>query len=254
MKEEMRKETPKVSLGDQLHSQEESAFERYKMKAAGDLSLGGFILFEIFNLLFAGLGGAAGYVSRKWLLRRLFKHMGRGLIIGRGAVIRHPGRISIGDNVAIDDNVFLDAAGSGESGVTIGDGVLISRNCVVQGKLGPLELEDRVDVGAHCVFSAIAGIRVGKGVIIAGNCYIGGARYHNDRLDIPIMDQGRYSRGPVSIGKNSWIGAGAIILDGVSVGEGVIVGAGAVVTKDIPDFAIVAGVPAKIIRMRAEKV
>ena len=54
----------------------------------------------------------------------------------------------------------------------------------------------------------------------------------------------------VTIGDDVWIGTRAIILPGVTIGNGVIIGAGAVVTKDVPDYAIVGGVPARVIRFR----
>lgn len=247
---DFRQKIEKTPLSDQLHSTQSSSFSRYKMKAAGDVSFTHLVLYEIFNLVFANLGGALGYVTRKILLTRLFKAAGKGVILGRGLVVRHPARISLGDNVAIDDYVFLDAGGSGEMGLELGDGVIISRNCVIQGKTGAVLLGDRVDVGCNSVFSSVAGISIGEATIIAGNCYLGGGRYYHDRLDVPIMDQGGYSRGPLSVGRNSWIGAGATILDGVSLGEGVIVGAGSVVTRDVEDFVIVAGVPAKVIGNR----
>ena len=59
--------------------------------------------------------------------------------------------------------------------------------------------------------------------------------------------------GKISIGNDVWIGEGALVLDGVSIGNGAVIGARAIVTKDIPDFAIVAGVPAKIIKYRFSK-
>jgi acetyltransferase-like isoleucine patch superfamily enzyme len=62
--------------------------------------------------------------------------------------------------------------------------------------------------------------------------------------------QGSYSKGPVEIGRGCWIGAHAVILDGVRVGEGAVVAAGAVVAGDVPAFAVVAGVPARTIRER----
>ncbi len=64
------------------------------------------------------------------------------------------------------------------------------------------------------------------------------------------MDQGIYSRGPISIGEGTWIGASATILDGVSIGRGCVIGAGSLVTANIPDYSIAVGVPAKVIRIR----
>lgn len=240
----------KIPLVEQLHSSGGSPFSRYKGKAAGDLSFLQLLGYEFFNVVLANLGGAPGYLARKIFAGRLFQKVGSSLILGRGLVIRHPRKIRIGNSVAIDDYVFLDASGSGEKGVLLGDGVILSRNCVVQGKTGSVVLEDRVDVGCNTVFSSVAGIHVGEATIIAGNCYIGGGRYFHSDPEVPIMDQGGYSHGPIGIGPMSWIGAGAIILDGVTIGRGVIVGAGSVVTKDVPDFGVVAGVPARLLRTR----
>lgn len=73
---------------------------------------------------------------------------------------------------------------------------------------------------------------------------------HNiDRVDIPMGKQGsRVAR--VIIGDDVWIGMRSIIMPGVKIGNGAVIGAGAVVTKDVPDYAIVGGVPAKIIKYR----
>ncbi|MBU1566548.1 MAG: acyltransferase, partial [Proteobacteria bacterium] len=167
----------KVSLADQLHNGGGSAFAKYRKKAAGDLCFCRFCLYECFNMLFANLGGALGYVMRQAMAKYLFRSVGPGLILGRGLVVRHPARISFGANVAVDDCVFIDGSGSGESGVQLRDGVLLSRNCVVLGKNGPIMLMERVDVGFNCVFASVSGITIGAATIIAGNCYIGGGRY-----------------------------------------------------------------------------
>ena len=103
---------------------------------------------------------------------------------------------------------------------------------------------------------------IGVNARINGTCTIGdyvmmGADVtvitHNhsfERTDIPMMDQGFEEERPVVIGNDVWIGDKVTILPGVNIGDGSIIGAGAVVTHDVPPYAIVGGVPAKIIRMR----
>jgi serine acetyltransferase len=243
----------KVSVVGQLHNENESAFTKYKKKVVGNTSFFRFCFYECYTLLFANLGGALGYVMRKTAAKYLFRSVGPGLILGRGLVIRNPAHMSIGANVAVDDNTFLDAGGRDVSGIHLRDGVLLSRNCIVIAKCGHIVLMDRVDVGFNCVFASAGGITIGASTIIAGNCFFGGGRYNHDRLELPIMDQGVYTQGETVIGENSWIGAGAIVLDGVKLGKGVIVGAGAVVVKDAPDYAVLAGSPARILRIREEQ-
>ena len=70
-------------------------------------------------------------------------------------------------------------------------------------------------------------------------------------ITIPMGLQGSEVK-PVTIGNDVWIGMRSIIMPGVTIGNGVVIGAGAVVTKDVPDYAVVGGVPAKIIRLRNE--
>jgi len=78
------------------------------------------------------------------------------------------------------------------------------------------------------------------------------AENHNiGRTDVPIDAQGVTRQGIV-IEDDCWLGGGATILAGVRVGRGAVVAAGAIVTRDVPPYAIVAGVPARVVRMRGE--
>jgi acetyltransferase-like isoleucine patch superfamily enzyme len=152
--------------------------------------------------------------------------------------------------VAIDDHAMIDASGAGEEGIAIGDGVIIAHNVVIQGKTGPIFIGKRGDIGANAVITSSSGVYIGDHAMIAGNCYIGGARYHTHQRGVPMKDQGIFTRGPVVIEDDVWLGAGVVVIDGVRIGTGSIIGAGSVVTKDIPEYSVAVGAPAKVVRGR----
>jgi|SRR5690606_1399910 len=91
-------------------------------------------------------------------------------------------------------------------------------------------------------------ITIGENVMIGPKTIIWG-RDHGMALDMPMNKQ-KHNSSPILIGDDVWIGARVTILKGVKIGNGVVVGAGSLVTKDIPDFAVVIGNPAKIIKFR----
>jgi acetyltransferase-like isoleucine patch superfamily enzyme len=240
----------KISLQRRLYREDQSQLKRYQQRVLASERLSDLIYYEIVTFIAGGIPGALGYLLRKQLYTRLFNTCGRDVIIGRSVTLRHPDRINIGNRVALDDCVLLDAQGTGPEGIQIDNEAIISRNCIVQGKTGPVRLKERADIGVNTVISSVAGVTIGKDALIAGHCYIGGARYNWKRTDIPMSQQGQHSKGPVIIGNDVWLGAGVTVLDGVTIGKGCIVAAGAVLVDDLPDYAIAAGVPAKIIKQR----
>jgi acetyltransferase-like isoleucine patch superfamily enzyme len=250
MTHKQTKSLPYKALTERLSDPQTSLLERYKAKVLGDVRLSSLLSYELATFLFANTPGGLGYAFRKWFYRRLFKKVGKGVILGKGLVLRHPKRIMLGDRVAIDDYALLDASGTGKEGMILADDVIISRNCVIQGKTGPVVIGKKTDMGCNTVVSSVSGVFIGESVLISGNCYIGGARYRSDRIDTPMMKQGVYSKGPIVIGDDVLLGAGVIVLDGVRIGKGSILGAGTVVTKDLPDYAVAVGVPATVVQMR----
>lgn len=227
-----------------------SPLRAYRELTVGDAGTGAFIAYEALTSLLAGLPGAAGYLLRQRLYRPLFGAAGRGLVLGRNVVIRHPRSMVLGDAVTVDDGVVLDARGAGAGGFRLGSGALINRNCMLLAKGGPLRIGPRSSLGANSVVVSISGVEIGEAVLFAGNCYLSAGGYPTNDLSRPVMDFDVVSKGPIRIGDGAWIGTGAIVMDGVSVGRDAVVGAGAVVTRDVPDRAIVAGVPARVVAMR----
>ena len=113
-----------------------------------------------------------------------------------------------------------------------------------------LSIGDNSGVGVNCRLSGR--IVIGKDVMMGPNCIMRTYSHAHDRLDIPMNQQGFEPERIMHIGDDVWIGTNVIILPGVNIGSHCIIGAGSVVTKDVPDYAIVGGAPAKIIRMRNE--
>lgn len=111
--------------------------------------------------------------------------------------------------------------------IVIGDNSGLGINCEVR---GPLE--------------------IGANVMMGPDVRIITAKHETSRTDIPMCQQGHLPKQKVTIGDDVWIGSSVIILPGLKIGKGSIIGAGAVVTKDVAEYAVVAGVPAKVIKYR----
>lgn len=111
-----------------------------------------------------------------------------------------------------------------------------------------ISIGDYSGIGTNSILDG--SITIGDNVMMGEGCIILHHNHRFDRLDIPMCQQGFYEEKPVRIGNDVWIGIRVTILPGVKVGSHCIIGAGAVVTKDVPDYAIVGGNPARILRMR----
>ena len=118
---------------------------------------------------------------------------------------------------------------------------------------GAIVRSARLIMGSDCSlnsYSVLSGdITMGNGVRIASHASIYGFNHGYESIDIPIFQQPLTTKG-ITIGDDVWIGANAVILDGVTISSHSIVAAGAIVTKDIPAYSIVGGNPARIIRSR----
>lgn len=114
----------------------------------------------------------------------------------------------------------------------------------------------RISFGSGCRINEnvyIESARIGNDVLIAPNVSILSRQHEFSNLNIPISLQGYRKEQPITIGDGVWLGRNVIILAGVKIGNGAIVGAGSVVTKDVNDYEIVGGAPAKFIRSRKDK-
>lgn len=113
-----------------------------------------------------------------------------------------------------------------------------------------VEIGDHSGIGEYCVIANKT--IIGNNVMMARECLINLGEHVTEDLTKPMNQQGIKTPSPVVIEDDCWICARAIILSGVRIGTGAVIAAGAVVTKDVPPYAIVGGMPAKIMRYRTD--
>lgn len=155
--------------------------------------------------------------------RSQFKHIGTNVQFDEPAHILSPECISIDNDVHFMPGIYISPCGKN---VVIGS----NTHCAPYACLyGPLIIGKHCAIAAHVVLASV------------GHGY--------DRVDIPMVEQ-QAQTNEVVLEDDVWIGANAVVVGGVRIGTGSIVGAGAVVTRDVPPFSVVGGVPARMLRDR----
>lgn len=164
-------------------------------------------------------------MMRRVLWRAVAREVGDGLRVERGARFRHPETFEIGD------------------------GVYIGEYAVIQGRVdGICRIGRHTWIGPHAFLDA-RNLTVGEYVGWGPGAKVLGSMHTGVPADVPIIQTDLDIR-PVTIEPWADIGVNAVLLPGILVGRAAMIGAGAVVTADVPPRAIVAGVPAKVLRYR----
>ena len=163
------------------------------------------------------------------LVRLRCAGVGAGSVVHPPATLYNPAVIRIGAGTVVREHAWLNGGRAEGSApvLTIGDGCYVGRFAHVNAAHGVV-IEDKV--------------------LIADRVYISDIDHEYRKSGLPVIDQGVRSKGPVRLKSGCWIGAGAVILPGVTVGRNAVVGANSVVVKDVPDFTVVGGVPAKVLK------
>jgi acetyltransferase-like isoleucine patch superfamily enzyme len=237
---------------EQLFAPDTSSRAKYSALVVGRPGLAALLTYELIVSVAQARAGALGLALRKALYPLLLGSCGRNVVFGQNVVLRHPHKIHIGSNVVVDDHCLLDAKGTANHGIRIGDGVFVGRNTILSCKNGDIELADGANIGFNCELFSASRVTIGRDVLMAAYCYIIGGDHDFSDPSAPVLAQARTSTG-VTIGDGVWLGAGAKILDGVQLGAHAVIGAGAVVREDVPAHAIAVGVPARVVSSRQPK-
>jgi acetyltransferase-like isoleucine patch superfamily enzyme len=249
MESESTSDRQQIGIQEAMEASGRSALRKYQDLVVGSRSLGRLLLYELVMLLSSWVPGALGLALRKLMYPWLLGAVGRGVVFGQGVVLRHPAKIRLADGVTVDDLVVLDAKGTHNRGIDIGRGVFLGRASILSCKDGDIVLGDHTNLGFHCEVFSGSRVTVGRHGLFAAYVYLVGGGHEFESGDVAVIDQPRASVG-ITLGDNVWLGTGAKVLDGVTLGSNVVVGANGVVNSDLPDGAIAAGVPARVLRTR----
>jgi len=207
-------------------------------------------LLEQFLFALAGWVPTVVGIGLRALLYRLVLQMDGVAAIENGVRLRFASNIRLGNGVYLDEGVYLHAC---PNGVEIGEGTFVMHHAELHVYNFRNIPHSGIRMGRNCLISEFNVLRGQGGITIGDNVYTAplvqmlAVDHVYDDPTRPIIEQGITAKGIV-VEDNAWIGAGAIILDGVRVGKGAIVGAGSVVAEDVPPHTVVAGVPAKVVK------
>jgi acetyltransferase-like isoleucine patch superfamily enzyme len=241
-----------IGIQDAMGEPGKSSLSKYRALVVGSDSLLDLLVYELVVTCTSWVPGALGLLLRRFAYPLVLGSVGSGVVFGQGVVLRHPRKIRIGRGTVVDDLVVLDAKGTTNTGIQLGQNVFLGRGTILSCKNGDIELGDEVNIGFHSEVFSGSSVVVGRNGLLAAYTYLVGGGHEFEAAGAPVIRQPRSSRGVV-LGENVWLGAGAKVLDGVRIGRDVVVGAGAVVTEDLPEGAIAAGIPARVMRTRSEE-
>lgn len=152
--------------------------------------------------------------------------LGRKVRVGPRCMFSRRAGVRLGERAWLEADVSMKLSGPSAS-VEVGDHVFFGRFCHVN-------VLDRLEIGAHTLF--------GPGCVVVDHNH---GMAPGQRID----EQPCVAR-PIRIGRDVWCGAGVVVLPGISIGDGAVIGANSTVTRDVPAMAVVAGNPARLLRMR----
>jgi len=201
-------------------------------------------------MVLSALSKAARGQVRRWGFKRV-----RGMIfLGQHVTLRNKSYISIGRSFIAED--YCEIQGLSRRGIVIGDRVTLGRFSMIRpsgyygGEIGEgMRIGDHSSVGPYSYIGCSGFVEIGRNVMIAPRVSLHAENHNFAELGRPIKEQG-VTRAPITIEDDCWIASHAVILAGVRIGRGAIVSAGSVVTRDVPPYAIVGGVPARMLRSR----
>lgn len=198
---------------------------------------------------FSGLPGRLGWVLRRQLYAPLFAQLESAVTIKQHVEFINCSGIVLKASALVERNSRLRCLGH-QSQIKLGQDVRLEQGVDIRTHWnGQIVLGDRSYVGPYSCLSGDS-ITIGQDCLISSHVGIYANNHCFEDIHRPIRTQGNSYKGIV-IEDDCWLGTGVKILDGVTVGHGSVIAAGAVVTKSVPPYAVMGGVPARLLRYRS---
>src|SRR3989339_4086 len=186
---------------------------------------------------------------------RLFFGKSAGLVlVGSNVSVRYAHQLIAGKDLIIEDNAEINCLS--EQNIVLGNRVTIGKHAIIRpsniygGAIGAgLKVGDHSNIGPFAYIGCSGKITIGNNVMISPRVSIYAENHVFEDARIPMKEQG-VTQSAVTIEDDCWIASNSIILAGVTIGKGSVIAAGSVVTKSVPPYSVVAGVPAKVIKQR----
>jgi acetyltransferase-like isoleucine patch superfamily enzyme len=204
--------------------------------------------------LLGGIPTVLGIGLRAFFYRAMLRMEGTAAI-EKNVRLRFANQIRLGQGSYLDENVYIHAT---PGGVSIGAGSLVMHGTILHvynfRDLPNAKITIGRDslIGEYNVLRGQGGITIGDRVYTSPMTQLIAVNHVFDDPTMPFIEQGLTAEGIV-VEDDVWLGANAVVTDGVRIGKGAVVAAGAVVTKDVPPYTVVGGVPAKEIRKVGER-
>ncbi len=196
------------------------------------------------------LNSGSGFLTSlfKGLIGHLIIKSKYPLFIGKRTKFINIHNISFGKNVRIADDVSIIAYGK----ITLGDNVIIGEKTTLIAN-EELVVGNDVVVTRNCYIAQLGGpIFIERNVLIGDYTRIHSINHTYQDRNLPLYKQ-HHTRNKIQIKENAWIGSGVMVINNTVIGKRSVIGANAVVTKNIPDFTVAVGIPAKVIKKIHEK-
>lgn len=137
----------------------------------------------------------------------------------------------------------------GKSNIVLDDGVTVRPYAQIWSGGGTVRIGRGSEIGERCRISIANSLEIGEKVLLSPNVYITDCDHEYRNIDVPVIEQGIVQKGQaVSIGDGSYIGINTVIVGNVKIGKHCVIGANSVVTKDVPDYSVAVGIPARVIK------